>query len=133
MGRHLSQQLLSLHSVGYLHTDVKPSNIVWSSQQRRWLLIDFAGSRFLDEHGNYSCTPECAPPCIVLHFSALCGWHEHSLRQPLVALCFAHDIHGFLLRLCLCLALLCLNHDMVLQFARTSATCVRQRFTESLH
>ena len=35
------QAVLKLHSIGILHCDIKPGNILWDSMQKRVLLIDF--------------------------------------------------------------------------------------------
>ena len=67
---HTLEQLRLMHSAGFVHADVKPSNIMWSDLKHRWLIIDFSDSHRVDAWGNYSCTAEWAPPeSLVAHLA----------------------------------------------------------------
>ena len=59
-----------MHSAGFVHADVKPSNIVWSELKHRWLIIDFSDSHRVDAWGKFSCTAEWAPPEVILAYAA---------------------------------------------------------------
>ena len=38
---HIADRLADLHSAGYVHRDLKQSNVMWQPQCNRWTLIDF--------------------------------------------------------------------------------------------
>ena len=38
---HIANRLVDLHSAGYVHRDLKQSNVMWQPQLNRWTLIDF--------------------------------------------------------------------------------------------
>ena len=63
----MSDALAYLHSRSIVHDDVKPENIVWSSEDRRAVLIDFGAAFFLTAVGPQarsvpSGTPPYVPP-----------------------------------------------------------------------
>lgn len=56
MGIAVIKTLQKLHSIGYVHCDIKPSNILYEGDKgiKVYRLIDFGLSMsYLDEHGNH--------------------------------------------------------------------------------
>ena len=39
--QHVAERLEDLHHAGYVHRDLKLSNIMWLPRENRWTLIDF--------------------------------------------------------------------------------------------
>ena len=62
--KDLLENLKTMHSIGIVHRDIKPPNIAWSNNFKKWVLLDFGFTRFLKEeigektktffHGTYS-------------------------------------------------------------------------------
>jgi Ser/Thr protein kinase RdoA (MazF antagonist) len=40
----ISRRLQMLHDAGYVHCDVKPSNVLWLADKHSWTLIDFGST-----------------------------------------------------------------------------------------
>ena len=38
---HIAERLSDLHEAGYVHRDLKQSNVMWQPRRNRWTLIDF--------------------------------------------------------------------------------------------
>jgi serine/threonine protein kinase len=45
----VAQRLLAVHDAGYVHGDLKPSNILWLAQPHAWTLIDFGSAALTGE------------------------------------------------------------------------------------
>jgi serine/threonine protein kinase len=41
---NIAQRLQLLHSAGYVHNDIKPSNVLWLADMHGWTLIDFGST-----------------------------------------------------------------------------------------
>jgi serine/threonine protein kinase len=41
---NIAERLLMLHEAGYVHCDLKPSNVLWLSDMHAWTLIDFGSA-----------------------------------------------------------------------------------------
>lgn len=59
---HISQRIAELHSVGYVHRDLKPGNIMWQPRTYNWVLIDFGLTAKIGEFAVLGCTPSYAAP-----------------------------------------------------------------------
>ena len=42
------ENLKIMHSLGIVHMDIKPENIGWSNEFKKWVFLDFGFARFLD-------------------------------------------------------------------------------------
>jgi serine/threonine protein kinase len=42
---NIADRLLLLHQAGYVHCDLKPSNVLWLADMHAWTLIDFGATR----------------------------------------------------------------------------------------
>jgi serine/threonine protein kinase len=56
------EQVALMHAKGFIHGDIKASNIIWSAWKFRWMLIDFAGARRINHVGHFSTTAEFSGP-----------------------------------------------------------------------
>ena len=48
MKKDLMENLKIMHSLGIVHMDIKPENIGWSNEFKKWVFLDFGFARFLD-------------------------------------------------------------------------------------
>jgi Protein kinase domain len=60
--KSLVQSVLKLHKIGVLHCDIKPSNILWDSQEKVARLIDFGHAQYVENAWSYPATPGYEAP-----------------------------------------------------------------------
>ena len=48
MKKDLMENLKIMHSLGIVHMDIKPENIGWSNEFKKWVFLDFGLARFLN-------------------------------------------------------------------------------------
>jgi serine/threonine protein kinase len=48
MKKDLMENLKIMHSLGIVHMDIKPENIGWSNEFKKWVFLDFGLAHFLD-------------------------------------------------------------------------------------
>jgi serine/threonine protein kinase len=65
---HIAQQLEILHSVGWVHRDLKPGNTIWLPSQNKWSLIDFGCAGQTGQPAELSFSLYYAPPEVIQAF-----------------------------------------------------------------
>eukprot|EP00892_Ulva_mutabilis_P003621 jgi/Ulvmu1/1630/UM113_0007.1 len=63
--QHVAERLVDLHGAGYVHRDLKFSNVIWLPRENRWTLIDFGCAAAIGETAPLSFTLQYAPPEVV--------------------------------------------------------------------
>lgn len=71
-----------LHTLGYVHRNLKGSNVLWLERENRWTLVDFACTARIGEAAELSFTLTYAPP------EAARALHQDKLA---IASCTSHD------------------------------------------
>ena len=59
---HVGQKLQQIHSAGFAHRDVKPSNVIMNLQTKQWVLTDFASTAPIGAQKPLSFSILFAPP-----------------------------------------------------------------------
>lgn len=65
---HIANRLVDLHSAGYVHRDLKQSNVMWQPQLNRWTLIDFGLVARIGEPAKMGFSLGFAAPEVVIAF-----------------------------------------------------------------
>eukprot|EP00892_Ulva_mutabilis_P003618 jgi/Ulvmu1/1628/UM113_0005.1 len=63
--QHVAERLADLHAAGYVHRDLKLSNIMWLPRENRWTLIDFGCAARAGESAPLRLSLKYAPPEVV--------------------------------------------------------------------
>jgi Protein kinase domain len=61
-GLLLVQAIIKLHSIGILHCDIKPGNVLWDSEEKAVRLVDYGHAQFEIDAKSYTATPEFQAP-----------------------------------------------------------------------
>jgi Protein kinase domain len=61
-GLLLVQAVIKLHSIGILHCDIKPGNVLWDSEEKVVRLVDYGHAQFEVDAKSYTATPEFQAP-----------------------------------------------------------------------
>eukprot|EP00892_Ulva_mutabilis_P012440 jgi/Ulvmu1/9569/UM053_0059.1 len=69
--QHVAERLSDLHKAGYVHRDLKLSNIMWLPRENRWTLIDFGCAACIGSMAPLAYSLQYAPPEVVR--AAECG------------------------------------------------------------
>ena len=63
--QHVAERLSDLHQAGYVHRDLKQSNVMWLPRENRWTLIDFGCAARIGEYAPLSYSLSYAPPEVI--------------------------------------------------------------------
>ena len=63
--QHVAERLSDLHQAGYVHRDLKQSNVMWLPRENRWTLIDFGCAARIGEYEPLRYSLAYAPPEVV--------------------------------------------------------------------
>ena len=63
--QHVAERLSDLHQAGYVHRDLKQSNVMWLPRENRWTLIDFGCAARIGEAAPLSFSLTYAPPEVI--------------------------------------------------------------------
>eukprot|EP00892_Ulva_mutabilis_P004013 jgi/Ulvmu1/1984/UM012_0146.1 len=63
--QHVAERLADLHGAGYVHRDLKLSNVMWLPRENRWTLIDFGCAALIGTMAPLSYSLQYAPPEVV--------------------------------------------------------------------
>eukprot|EP00892_Ulva_mutabilis_P003623 jgi/Ulvmu1/1632/UM113_0009.1 len=68
--QHVAERLSDLHAAGFVHRDLKLSNVMWLPRENRWTLIDFGCAAAIGEIAPLSFSLQYAPPEVL---QAMCA------------------------------------------------------------
>eukprot|EP00892_Ulva_mutabilis_P000203 jgi/Ulvmu1/10183/UM006_0139.1 len=71
--QHVAERLSDLHAAGYVHRDLKLSNVMWLPRDNHWTLIDFDCAARIGETAPLSFSLQYAPPEVVRAMQAGCS------------------------------------------------------------
>ena len=74
--QHVAERLSDLHRAGYVHRDLKLSNIMWLPRENRWTLIDFGCAARTGTDAPVKYSPSYAAPEVVRAVRA----GQHTMR-----------------------------------------------------
>eukprot|EP00892_Ulva_mutabilis_P004011 jgi/Ulvmu1/1982/UM012_0144.1 len=63
--QHVAERLADLHAAGFVHRDLKLSNVMWLPRENRWTLIDFGCAAAIGENAPLLFSLRYAPPEVV--------------------------------------------------------------------
>jgi serine/threonine protein kinase len=62
---HIASRLHDVHEAGYVHRNLKPSNVLWQPSRNRWILIDYGLAAIIGEPAQIGFSLAYAAPEVV--------------------------------------------------------------------